>query len=105
MLQPIDEQKNPVPVLRLGATTLRTFTSTSAATGALVAAGAAAKVYTLHADQDVYVAVGGSAVAATANDFRLVAHTYVDVVVGPEAPYVAALRVSADGTLRLTERV
>lgn len=104
MLQPIDEQSNAVPVLALGATTLRTFTATSAVTAALVAAGAKPKVFTLAADQDCYVIFGGSAAVATANDFRLAANQYLDVVVHAAAPYCAALRVAVDGTLRLTER-
>lgn len=59
--------------------------------------------FLVYCDQDVYLRQGGSTVEADADDFLLKGDGYVKITVNSAADaYLAALQVSAAGTLRVT---
>jgi hypothetical protein len=105
---PKDNNGNPIPVLRFlqgGARNLATSAS-SARISTPFSAGT--KVVGLYATQDVFLRFGDSSVTAGTSDHFLPAGLYYDVAIGvdDEAHYthLAAIRVSASGTLYISEK-
>lgn len=76
------------------------FTGTSARTTNAI--GNFIQVVRLVATQACYVRVGNSTVAATTADFLLPANT-VDYIIVDPGSFIAAIQVSAGGTLSVTE--
>jgi len=88
----------------IGATIELSTTGTTARTEILADATKAGPArYLIMCDQAVYLKMGGSAVTATANDFRLPADSSIVVTVRRvEHSYIAALRFDTNGTLKIT---
>ena len=103
---PNDNLGRPIPTLGYvdgGAKTVA-FTATSARNGTAISSDV--RVVTLYATQPCYLRFGDNTSVATATDHYFPADTYYDVALGPDTKdrYIAALRVSVDGTLYISER-
>lgn len=105
---PKDANKEPIPALRLkkdGAHKI-SFTATSARTA--TAFDQNTRVISLYATQDCHVRLGDQNVFASATDHFFPAGVYYDIAIGgdgvPHTPYIAAIRVSADGILYISEK-
>ena len=66
------------------------------------------RIISLYATVPVYIKFGDSSVTATTADHYFPSGVYYDFAIGggavPQYGYVAALRVSADGTLYISEK-
>lgn len=105
---PKDVNNLPIPALRMrdggahqvsaGASSARNTTPFDSDT----------RVISLYADVPVYIAFGGSDVTATASDHYFPPGLYYDVALGDETSghhtHLAVLRVSADGTVYISEK-
>lgn len=107
-LLPLDTNNNPIPALSLkesGAHSIA-VTATSARNG--TAFGNATRVVSLYATTDVYVSLGDASVTASASDHFFPAGVYYDIAIGGDTSahhtHIAALRVSSDGTLYISEK-
>lgn len=105
---PLDTNDNPIPALRLkdgGAHVISTSVVSARNTTAF---DADTRVISVYATQDAYLKFGDSSVAATASDHFFPAGVYYDISIGGDGTahdaYVAALRVSADGSVYISEK-
>ena len=105
---PTDSDNNPIPALRLrddGAHQISAGTTSARNSAAF---DAATRVISLYATTDVYVRFGNSSVTATTSDHFFPAGIYYDVAIGGEKTghdtHIAVLRVSADGTVYVSEK-
>ncbi len=66
------------------------------------------QVVSVYADVPVYINFGGSTVTATTSDHYFPAGVYYDIAIGGgrtgHYTHMAVLRVSADGTVRISEK-
>lgn len=105
---PTDSNNNPIPVLRLkSGGAHRIITSGSSARNA-TAFGPDTRVIGIYATQDVYIRLGTSSVTAAGTDHFFPAGVYYDVALGADgasqATHIAALQVSAAGSLYISEK-
>lgn len=106
---PLDSNNNPIPALRLKASGgAHAITVSGVSARNSVAFSSTTRVISLYATTDVYVRLGGASVSATSSDHFFPAGTYYDVAIGGDetghATHVAALQVSASGTLYVSEK-
>ena|ERR1700760_4980769 len=107
-LLPKDSDNNIIPAVRLkdgGAHSIAVTSSTARTSSAF---SADTRVISLYATCPVYVKFGDSSVSATTSDHYFPSGVYYDFAVGggavPQYGYIAALRVSTDGTLYISEK-
>ena len=105
---PLDSNDNPIPALRLkdgGAHTIST--STSSARNA-TAFGDDVHVISVYATEDVYLKFGDSSVTAAGTDHFFPAGVYYDIAIGGDGAarytHMAALRVTTDGSVHISEK-
>ena len=107
-LMPQDGDRHPIPALSLldGGAHSISVSSTSAKNS--TAFDAATRVISLYSTVDIYVKLGDSSVTATISDHFFPAGVYYDIAIGggkrTQNAYLAALRVSSDGTLYISEK-
>lgn len=100
---PEDKRGSPIPALTLaddGAHSIA-FSATSARN--VTAFSPETKIVSLYADQPVYLKLGDNTVTATATDHYFPAGIYYDISLKGRT-HIAALQVSAGGTLYLSEK-
>ena len=108
MGMPKDGNNNPIPVLGLKDGGAHSVDST--AVSARNATAFNSEVISIYATSDVYIKLGSSDVVATASDHFFPAGVYDDIALGEtqvgeeKHTHIAVLRVSADGTLYISEK-
>ena len=106
-LLPRDSDNNIIPAVRLkvGGAHSIAVTSSSARTGPF---SADTRIISLYATVPVYIKFGDSSVTATTSDHYFPSGVYCDFAIGggavPQYGYIAALRVSTDGTIYISEK-
>jgi hypothetical protein len=107
-LLPKDSDNNIIPAVRLKAGGAHSIAVTSASARTSGAFAADTRIVSLYATVPVYIRFGDSAVTASASDHYFPAGVYYDFAVGggdvPQYGYIAALRVSSDGALYISEK-
>ena len=105
---PLDSNNNPIPALRLKDGAAHSISSSASSERNSTAFDADTRVISIYATQDVYIAFGGASVTATTSDHFFPAGVYYDFAVGGDGTghytHVAALRVSADGAVYISEK-
>lgn len=105
---PTDNSGNPIPALRMKASGAHSISTSSSSARNSTAFSDDTRVISLYATQDVYLNFGGSSVTATSSGHFFPAGVYYDVAIGGDGTghytHVAALRVSADGVLKISEK-
>jgi hypothetical protein len=106
---PLDSNNNPIPALRLkGGAAAHSIASTAASARNSAAFDDETRVISVYATQDVYIAFGDASVSATSSDHFFPAGVYYDFAIGGDGTghytHLAALRVSADGTVYISEK-
>lgn len=105
---PLDSNDNPIPALRLKSGGAHTISTSAISARNSTAFDTETRVVSVYATQDVYLAFGDSSVAATSSDHFFPAGVYYDVALGGDgaahATHVAALRVTDDGTVYVSEK-
>lgn len=106
---PLDSNDNPIPALRLKDGGAHVIATSAASARNSTAFDADTRVISVYATEDVYLNFGDSSVSATTSDHFFPAGVYYDVALGGGATahdtYVAALRVSTNGQLYISEKV
>lgn len=107
-LLPTDADDNPIPAVRFkdgGAHAIATSASSARNSTAF---DAATRVISIYATEDVYLKFGGASVSATSSDHFFPKNVYYDVAIGGDRTHqfthVAAVQVSAGGTLYVSEK-
>lgn len=107
-LLPLDSDNNPIPAMRLKSGGAHTISAGAASARNTTAFNAETKVVSVYADVPVYINFGGSTVTATTSDHYFPAGVYYDIAIGGgrtgHYTHMAVLRVSADGTVRISEK-
>jgi hypothetical protein len=107
-LLPKDSDNNIIPAVRLKDGGAHSLAVTAAAARTADAFSADTRIVSLYATSPVYLRFGDSSVTATASDHYFPSGVYYDFAIGggavPQYGYVAALRVSADGVLYISEK-
>ena len=105
---PLDERNNAIPALRMKGDKAHSINFTSSSASNSTAFDAATHVVSLYATEDIYLKFGDETVTATTSDHFFPAGIYYDVSIGDEAnghaTHIAALRVSGDGVLYISEK-
>ena len=97
-----DANNTPIQTLELGATTTKIAVAVASASVALPTGCSAGDVIRIACNTDCYFTFGTSSVAADSNDALFI--TGVEVLQVPRgATHVAAIRVTDDGTMTITE--
>lgn len=106
---PTDSNDHIIPVLRLkpsGAHAISATTGSSAKNSTAFASDT--KVVSIYAAEDMYIKFGDASVTATSSDHFFPAGVYYDFAIGGEhvvhTPYMAALAVSTNGAIYISER-
>lgn len=107
-LLPVDENTNPIQVLRLRDLATHRITVTAVSARTSVAFNATTRVVTLVATVPLFVRFGGGTVVATATDHYIPANVPIDVAIGGDRnaqfTFAAAIRAATDGVLYISER-
>lgn len=107
-LLPTDVDENVIPAVRLRPGGAHGIAATIISARNAVAFNTDTRVVSLYATGPVYIRFGDSGVTATASDHYFPAGVYYDFAVGggrvKQHTHVAALRVSADCTLYISEK-
>jgi hypothetical protein len=99
---PRDVNNTPVQTLELGTTTTKIAVAVASASVALPTGCSAGDIVRIACNTDCYFTFGTSSVAADSNDALFI--TGVEIVQVPKgATHVAAIRVTDDGTMTITE--
>ena len=105
---PVDSNGHPIPALRLKSGGAHSISTSATSARNTTAFAATTRILSLYATQDVYVNFGDSSVTASSSSHFFPAGVYYDFSLGGEGAgrftHVAALRVSADGVLRISEK-
>lgn len=105
---PDDDNKRPIPALRLKQDGAHSISATSSSTSNANAFDQNTKVVSVYATVDVYLNFGDSGISADANDHFYPAGIYYDFSIGEEDArhkYLAVLRAgSTDGTVYISEK-
>lgn len=107
-LLPVDENTNPIQVLRLRDLATHRITVTAVSARTSVAFNPTTRVVTLVATTPMFVRFGNATVAATVTDHYIPANVPIDVAIGGDknfqATFAAAIRAATDGVLYISER-
>lgn len=109
-LLPMDEDSNPIPVMRLLSGGAHTINATAASARNAAAFAAATKVVSLYATGPVYVKFGASGVTATNTDHYFPEGLYYDFAVsggggkGAQSTHVAVLAAGSNCTVYISEK-
>ncbi len=105
---PLDSDNHPIPAIRLKPGGAHAIATTAASTRNATAFAADTKVISLYATEDIYVKFGDATVTATTADHYYPSGIYYDFSIGgdkvPHYTHIAVLRVSADGTVYVSEK-
>lgn len=105
---PLDSNHNPIPALKLKDDGAHSVAVTASSARNVTAFANETRVISVYATSDMYVRLGDSSVTASSSDHFFPAGVYYDIAVGGDAKahdtHIAALRVSADGTLYISEK-
>lgn len=105
---PLDTNNNPIPALRLQDDAAHSISTSASSARNSAAFNADTRIISVYATQDVYLAFGDSSVTATSSDHFFPAGVYYDVAIGGDgtghATHLAALRVTDNGTLYISEK-
>lgn len=105
---PLDSNGNAIPALRLKSGGAHSVATSASSARNVSAFSDGTRVISLYATEDVYLAFGDSSVVATSADHFFPAGVYYDVAIGGNDQghftHVAALRVSGDGMLYVSEK-
>lgn len=105
---PLDSNNNPIPALRLKDDGAHSIGVGSSSARNSTAFSADTRVIGLYATTDMYVRLGDGTVSASASDHFFPAGVYYDISIGGDAAaldtHIAAVRVSADGVLYISEK-
>ncbi|MCB9983774.1 MAG: hypothetical protein H6861_08925 [Rhodospirillales bacterium] len=106
---PLDSNDNPIPALRLKDNGAHVVATSGTSARNSTAFDADTRVISVYATEDVYLNFGDSSVSAGTSDHFFPAGVYYDVALGGGATahdtHVAALRVSTNGQLYISEKV
>ena len=100
---PIDQNANPIPVLAPGTSARIASVTTSSNRVSLPGDAAAGDIVRVAVSQDCYIAFGDNTVTAAVTDVLMTSGAIEYMVVPDGATDIAAIRVSTDGTLCITE--
>lgn len=107
-LLPTDADNNPIPAVRFKNGGAHALASGAGSVRNDTAFDGATRVVSLYATEDVYINFGDSNVTASASDHFFPKNTYYDVAIGGDrtvqSTHIAALQVSAAGTLYVSEK-
>ena len=107
-LLPIDQNNNAIPAMRFKAGGAHAIETGSDSQNNAVAFASDTRIISLYATKAVYIKFGSDSVAATDADHFFPAGVYYDVAIGggdlPHYTHVAALCVSEDGVLYISEK-
>ncbi len=105
---PLDSNDNPIPALRLKDGGAHVIATSAASARNATAFNVDTRVVSVYASEDVYLSFGGASVNATTSDHFFPAGIYYDVALGGDGTghhsHVAALRVSVNGQLNISEK-
>ena len=105
---PMDVNDNPIPALRLKNAAAHTLSITASSTRNTTAFDPDTRIISLYATTDLYLKFGDSAVTATSSDHFFPAGIYYDIAIGGDGAghytHLAALRLTADGNLYISEK-
>lgn len=105
---PLDTNDNPIPALRLKDGAAHSISTSVSSARNSTAFDAETRVISVYATEDVYLAFGDSSVTASTTDHFFPAGLYYDVAIGGDGTghftHLAALRVSADGAVYISEK-
>lgn len=106
---PQDSNDFAIPVLRLKDGGAHTISATGTSARNASAFDGGTRVISVYATEPVYLKFGGSSVTATSSDHYFPAGIYYDIALGGEQTahntHVAALAVSANGSVYISEKV
>jgi hypothetical protein len=107
-MMPTDVNNNPIPAVRLKSSGAHSISVTSSSVRNSSGFNIETQIVSLYATGPVYIKFGDSSVTATSSDHYFPAGVYYDFSIGGEAvshyTHVAALRVSADCILYISEK-
>lgn len=105
---PLDSNDNAIPAMRLLASGAHTISSTASSARNSTAFNAETRVVSVYATKDVYLNFGDSGVTADSGDHFFPAGVYYDFAIGGDGTahytHLAALRVSEDGNVYISEK-
>ncbi|MGZ9108410.1 MAG: hypothetical protein ACXW4B_06270 [Micavibrio sp.] len=105
---PLDADNHPIPAIRLKPDSAHAIAATVTSARNSVAFDGDTKVVSLYATEPVYIKFGDETVTATASDHFYPSGIYYDFSIGgdkvPHYTHIAVLRVSADGTVYVSEK-
>lgn len=107
-LLPKDANGQTIPAIKMKDGGAHSISTSATSARNSTAFDANTVVISIYCTQDVYLKFGASDVVATASDHFFPAGTYYDVAIadagGQKYTHLAALRVSADGALYISEK-
>jgi len=107
-LLPTDANDNIIPAVRLKGSNAHSISVTATTAKNTTAFDADTRVASLYATEDMYVKFGDSSVTATISDHFFPKGIYYDFAIGggkvKQSIHVAAIRVTTDGTLYISEK-
>ena len=105
---PLDERNNAIPALRMKGDQAHTISASSSSARNVTAFTDDTHVISIYATEDIFLRFGDSSVTATTSDHFFPAGLYYDVSLGEvangHATHLAVLRVTADGTVYISEK-
>ncbi len=106
---PTDADDNPIPAVRLRSGGAHSIATSGASARNTVAFDEGTRIVSVYATQDVYIKFGGAGVTAADTDHFFPKGVYYDFAVGDGSrtahyTHVAALQVSAGGTVYISEK-
>ena len=105
---PTDVNDNVIPAVRFKSSGAQSITTSGTSAKNATAFDADTRIISIYATEDVYINFGGSSVTADTSDHFFPKNTYYDLAIGGDATkqytYMAALQVSAAGTVYISEK-
>ena len=105
---PLDQNDHPIPALRLKDGGAHSISTSVVSARNSTAFNAETRVVSVYATEDSYVRFGGATVTATGSDHFIPAGLYYDFAIGGDGSghytHVAALRVTTDGAVYVSEK-
>jgi len=105
---PVDVNDNPIPALRLKDSGAHSISITATSARNSTAFDTDTRIISIYSTTDVYLNFGDNSVTADSADHFFPADTYYDFAIGGDGTghftHVAALRVTSDGTLYISEK-
>lgn len=107
-LLPTDVDDNPIPAVRMKDSGAHSITTSGVSARNVTAFDDETRLISLYATEDVYLKFGDSSVTATVSDHFFPKNVYYDLAIGGDRTnqytHVAALQVSAAGTVYISEK-